>query len=61
MSPPAAQTATVTDSGSDGAYSVAFSPDGKILAVGDGNGRMYLWNVATGKPIPASPTLAARG
>ena len=42
---------TLADSGSKGVNSVAFSPDGKIVAAGDGNGRAYLWNVATGKPI----------
>jgi WD40 repeat protein len=31
--------------------SVAFSPDGKILATADLNGGAYLWDVATGHRI----------
>ena len=39
------------------AYSLAFSPNGKTLAVGDGNGPTNLWDVATGSQIAApSPT-----
>jgi WD40 repeat protein len=44
-------TATLTDPGgqSEGVNSVAFSPNGQTLAVGDGNGNAYLWNTATNK------------
>ena len=44
---------TFTDPSSQGALSLAFSPDGKTLGVGDRNGGTYLWNVATGKLIHA--------
>jgi WD40 repeat protein len=30
---------------------LAFSPDGKLLATGDVNGEIYLWDIATGEPI----------
>jgi WD40 repeat protein len=39
----------------DGVDSVAFSPDGKILASGDGSGVLELWNAATGQPIRRLP------
>jgi len=42
-------TATLTDPGSRGVISVAFTPDGMTLATGDRNGRVYLWDTATGK------------
>jgi WD40 repeat protein len=38
--------------GSKGASAGAFSPDGTTLAVGDGNGNVYLWNLARpSKPV----------
>ena len=40
-----------------GALAVAFSPDGKLLATGYGNGYVRLWNPATGQAI-GSPLLA---
>ncbi len=45
---PVARTAVLLhDPGSKGAESVAFSPTGNAVAVGDGNGGTYLWNSAT--------------
>lgn len=35
----------------DSIMSVAFSPDGKILATGDGNGEIRLWQVVDGKQL----------
>ncbi|BAZ37549.1 WD-40 repeat protein [Calothrix sp. NIES-4101] len=32
-------------------FSVAFSPDGKLLVTGDSSNKVYLWNVASGKEI----------
>ncbi|MBD2499217.1 pentapeptide repeat-containing protein [Anabaena azotica] len=32
-------------------YTVAFSPDGKLLATGEENGRVMLWNVNSGKEL----------
>ncbi len=34
-----------------GIFSVAFSPDGKVLATGDTNGEIRLWQVADGKQL----------
>ncbi|MDM9385148.1 NB-ARC domain-containing protein [Chlorogloeopsis sp. ULAP01] len=34
-----------------GVMSVAFSPDGKLLAAGDSNGEIHLWRVANGQKL----------
>jgi WD40 repeat protein len=34
-----------------GVYGVAFSPNGKLLAAGYGDGTARLWNLATGHPV----------
>ena len=41
--------ATLTDPGSTGVGAVTFSPTGTVLATGDHNGSIYLWNLATHK------------
>jgi WD40 repeat protein len=38
-----------------GATAVAFSPDGKILAAGQWNGKIRLWDAATLAPWVSSP------
>jgi WD40 repeat protein len=35
----------------DTVFSVAFSPDGKVLASGSGDGTVYLWDIATRQPV----------
>jgi serine/threonine protein kinase len=45
------QVQKFTNPGGRGALSVAFSPDGKTLAVADRNGQVYLWDVASGAPV----------
>jgi WD40 repeat protein len=43
--------AALPDPGSQGVNSVAFSPDGTILAAGDANGNTYVWDAAAAKPV----------
>jgi sugar lactone lactonase YvrE len=43
-------TADLADPGSKQVNSVAFSPDGKTLAIADENGRAYLWHIPGGGP-----------
>jgi WD40 repeat protein len=43
--------AALPDPGSQGVNSVAFSPDGTILAAGDANGNTYVWDVAAAKSL----------
>jgi WD40 repeat protein len=47
----ASQTVLHGDMFSSGAYSVAFSPDGSVLAFGMGDGTIGLWDVAAGKGL----------
>jgi serine/threonine protein kinase len=43
--------ATLADPGSGGVYAATFSPNGKVLATADHNGRTYLWDTATDSRI----------
>ena len=39
------------DATTSSATSLAFSPDGRLLAAGDGSGRVMLWSIATVSPV----------
>jgi WD40 repeat protein len=44
-----------------GVLDVAFSPAGRLLATGDGNGNVYLWSAATGQMIATLSDPGANG
>ena len=52
------EIATLTDPNSKGITDLAYTPDGKTLVTADGNGNIYLWNVADRRTIA---TLTAPG
>lgn len=56
---------TLTSAGTSGAGSAAFSPNGKVLAVGYDDGTGQLWDVAsrqpTGKPLPSADGIPSPG
>jgi WD40 repeat protein len=49
------------DPGSRGVNGVAFGPGGATLAAADGNGQVYLWDVASGALAGAFADPASRG
>ena len=51
--PPASPSARLLQVGASRVYAVAFSPDGTLLASADIDGRVRLWNTATGQPVGA--------
>ena len=53
--------AILSDPASKGVRAVAYSPDGKFLAAADGDGRTYVWTVATGRVLAALPDPASKG
>jgi WD40 repeat protein len=57
----AGRIAAVNDPGTQGVGSVAFSPDGKMLAAADQNGRTYLRHTATGRLVATLTDPAGNG
>ena len=47
--------------GSQGVNGVAFAPDGAMLAAGDGNGQVYLWDTVSGQLAVAVAAPGSRG
>ncbi len=58
---PRGLVATLADSGHNRVNAVAFSPDGKTLATGVGDGRTYLWNVTARRRIATLPDPGSSG
>lgn len=52
---------TLADRNSSAVYAVAFSPRGDVLAAADGNGRVYLWDVASGELADSFADPASQG
>jgi WD40 repeat protein len=53
--------ATLADRKSSAVYAVAFSPRGDVLAAADGNGRVYVWDVASGDLAASFADPASQG
>jgi DNA-binding beta-propeller fold protein YncE len=52
---------TLADRNSSAVYAVAFSPRGDVLAAADGNGRVYVWDVASGDLAASFADPASQG
>jgi WD40 repeat protein len=47
LNPKGAQTGAFRDPNSRGVADLGFTPDNKMLVTADGNGEIYLWDIAT--------------